>query len=107
MAATETYRVESDAFARFLDECCVIDPNAKATSAALYSAYKSWAESNGESPLTSKKIGELLRDDPESRFRPDRTKAVRSWLGIGLLSQPTFRWPDDGQRRILRDLAVA
>jgi putative DNA primase/helicase len=46
--ATEQYQAEEDPLAEFLSERCILKPDLKAGRAAVYSAYRSWAEDAGE-----------------------------------------------------------
>ena len=48
LAATETYRVEMDVVARFIEEACVLHPQAEIKATYLYRAYKAWCDDNGE-----------------------------------------------------------
>ncbi len=78
--ATAEYRAEQDVLAGFVDECCVVVPNASAQATQLYTAYKEWCEESGERPESQKKFGMRLA---ERGF--EREKAgVYYWLGIGL-----------------------
>jgi putative DNA primase/helicase len=44
--ATEKYRDEEDRILHFLNECCVLRPEATVKASVLYEAYKAWREEN-------------------------------------------------------------
>src|SRR5438132_11838051 len=59
-AATEAYFEAEDALGRWLDEKCERGPNFTETSAALFAAWKAWAEANGEFVASVKWLSENL-----------------------------------------------
>ncbi len=54
--AVEAYRLENDVEKMFVDECCVVDPQASVRSSVLYDAYKLWCEENGYRAKTQKAV---------------------------------------------------
>jgi putative DNA primase/helicase len=79
--ATVDYRDGQDVIGRFIADKCLVGGGYHATSAELYSAFKAWAETNGEYVLSQTAFGETLRDRPE-RFEPKKIHQVRAWIGI-------------------------
>lgn len=79
--ATASYRAEQDVLATFMEERCVVTPNASAPATPLYQAYKSWCEESGEKVETQKKFGMRLA---ERGFEREKS-GVYYWLGLGLL----------------------
>ena len=79
--ATQEYREEMDTLGAFLKDRCITQERAKVRSGELYTAYKSWCESNGERPLTQQKLGTALA---ERGFAAYRTARERGWMGIQL-----------------------
>jgi len=79
--ATETYRKEQDLLAPFLAEQCIEKPNATATAAQLYSAFKAWAERAGERPISQRTLGESLR---ERGFQNEHTREGNIWRGLSV-----------------------
>jgi putative DNA primase/helicase len=80
--ATEEYRVESDTIGAFVAECCDVDSKAQSPAGHLYKAYVTWAQENGERPVSGTAFGRRLT---ERGFGPDydsRRNRVR--LGIRL-----------------------
>jgi putative DNA primase/helicase len=82
--ATEQYRTEMDQLAAFFADRCIIGPTYRAPAAALYSAYKTWCEVNGEKQNSANWFGRQLteREFDQVLEGPNR---VRTRIGIGLL----------------------
>jgi putative DNA primase/helicase len=88
-ASTRAYRTENDLLQPFIDECCVLDPDAWAASHALWQAYQTWTKEGGERfPLSRL---EFLKHLGERGCAADRRyvgrKAARGWAGIRLRSE--------------------
>jgi putative DNA primase/helicase len=77
--ATETYRVESDVLADFLDEHIVPDATAKSSAREVFGAYQRWALARGEQPMSQQGLGRALTE----RGFP-RTKRKTGWFYDGL-----------------------
>lgn len=45
---TEEYRGREDWLSNFLQECCTLEPNARAPAGELYQMYREWAERSGD-----------------------------------------------------------
>jgi putative DNA primase/helicase len=77
MAATASYREESDTLGQFIDDACELHPDATENAAQLYTAYSTWCEINGERfPLTQTAFGRRLteRDIPAHRTGAQRLR---------------------------------
>ncbi|MHB8507723.1 MAG: DNA primase family protein [Candidatus Dormibacteria bacterium] len=55
--ATRQYRAESDAVRRFIEDRCECIEHAQVRAGKLFTAYQTWCDSEGESPLTSTAFG--------------------------------------------------
>jgi len=86
LAATADYRTESDRLAPFIQECCVLDPRAIISRAALYRAYQTWSVEQGERrPLSTKTFAELVRGKGATeRWTRENGKRCLGWGGIEL-----------------------
>jgi len=82
--ATRNYRTEMDTFAQFIDDRCIIDPSAKATSKLIHEAYTEWSEINGERKLGIQALGRKLVDQGFKPIQVGKSRA-RGYAGIGLL----------------------
>jgi putative DNA primase/helicase len=79
--ATETYKGDQDIVGEFLAAGnYVLDPAGSVTSAELYTAYKAWADEQGDRPLNRRELAIKLSD---KGFKADRAKGgVRLWRGL-------------------------
>ncbi|MDP8951825.1 MAG: phage/plasmid primase, P4 family, partial [Actinomycetota bacterium] len=91
-AATDTYRAEMDVLTAFMEERCVLHEDAHEGATSLYSAYKEWCESSGESPETQTRFGTRLRERGLRRGKDSMTRRM-VWYGIDLFAN---NGPDDG-----------
>jgi putative DNA primase/helicase len=82
--ATDKYREEEDRLLLFLQECCLLKPDASVGAGALFKAYHSWHETNqfGGRSLDGTKFGEEIR----KRFQRVERNGRRIYLGVGLLT---------------------
>lgn len=78
-AATDAYREEQDVLGPFLDECCERGERFFASASAIYAAFKRWAETTGERPISQRTLGEWLR---ERGFYSKHTKTGAVWHGL-------------------------
>ena len=72
-AATAEYFEAEDALGRWLAEGCLRGVNLTATSAALFAAWKSWAEANGEFVGSLKRFSENLTARGFEKCRDPKT----------------------------------
>jgi len=87
-AATAAYRAEQDVLAAFLDDCCIMGADRKATAQALYHAYSEWCKANGEDkPMPQRTFGACLSERGFSGGHKG-TGGTRWWHGLGLVAQP-------------------
>lgn len=89
LAATAEYRSESDIIATFISECCDIDRTAEVAGGTLYTAYKRWAEDNGEFVMSNTRFGRELTDRGFETHH-SRTGKVRRGLRLVHESKPDF-----------------
>ena len=98
-SATTSYRADMDVLARFIEDRCVMDPDAWTKFADLYSSYQDWCDESGEKAETKRQTGTRLK---ERGFEADRgTGNVPIRQGIGLRDD---RRPDPEVRpRVTRE----
>ena len=81
--ATSAYRDDMDTLGDFLDERCVIDPQATVVAATLWETWKTWCAASGEREGSQKALSLRLS---ERDFQPGKgTKGVRIWRGVRVL----------------------
>jgi putative DNA primase/helicase len=79
--ATESYRIESDAVGRFIEECCDLAEGVETEKPVLYALFKAWCETNGESVLSAKAFHPRL---VAKGVLEGRKNKVRTWIGISI-----------------------
>lgn len=79
--ATADYRADEDQVGRFIDDCCVMDPQATVRASDLFAAYRKWCEVVGEKESSQKAFGQRLE---EKGFKAGRNNRARFWTGIHL-----------------------
>jgi putative DNA primase/helicase len=68
-----------DVLGEFIEDCCNLTPQATSTKKDLYDHYESWANANGEKPISKRQFGSLLSERGIDEYR---TGQVRAWMGI-------------------------
>jgi len=84
-AATETYRLESDPLAAFIEERCVVVEGTSMVASAAFKAYLTWSSEQGmreRELLTATKFGTRMAE----RFGKKHSSSGNHYLDIGLLS---------------------
>jgi putative DNA primase/helicase len=83
--ATMDYRDEMDPIGTFIAECCVMEPDRRAASSALFAAYKKWCDrtavSQGVRVPNDAEFGKILG---QKGIQPKRTAEGTMRLGIAL-----------------------
>jgi putative DNA primase/helicase len=82
--ATEGYRAESDAVARFLDARCLVGPHFHVRSSELFAAWQRWCADEGEEPGTNKAFTTALQSRGHDT---KKTSAGMAWPRIGLAAE--------------------
>lgn len=82
--ATSSYRAESDAVGRFLEERCLLMTGAHVRSSELFAVWSRWCSAEGEEPGTNKAFTEALQN---RGYDTRRTKIGAVWQGIGLAAE--------------------
>jgi putative DNA primase/helicase len=81
--ATHAYRADEDTIGTFLADCCS-EGAGRAETAAVRAAYASWCERNGERPVSSKALTQMLTRRPGIEAK--RNGRGRYFTGIELVS---------------------
>lgn len=84
--ALEDHRLQIDVVARFLNECCVLDPGSKVGVTPLHEAYKEWAISNDLDIMGRKVFNTALNS--RGYQRAPREPGGFVWSGIKLNDLP-------------------
>ena len=88
VSATEEYFEAEDALGRWIEERCVLEPNAKSLTAELFNDWKQWAEAAGEFVGSQKRFADLLLARGLEKWRNEM--GLRGFQGIALKYPPTL-----------------
>ncbi|MFN3656812.1 MAG: phage/plasmid primase, P4 family [Pseudolabrys sp.] len=80
IAATESYRSDSDPLGRFLEACTEAAEGGRVQSSQLHQVFIAWCKANGEREWTPTGFGRALRE----RGYESKHSDVNWWLGIAL-----------------------
>ncbi len=81
--ATASYRQEMDRLDPFLEDRCLIDPEATMALGDAYSEYRRWADDACQDAVSKRSFGDLMR---QRGFTKDRDNKKRFLKGIRLLT---------------------
>ena len=84
VAATQSYRQESDVLGQFIEECCIVDRLLTCKTNELYRRYRVWCEDNGHSPMSQTSIGKRLQERGFEAWRMPGLERSRAWKGIDI-----------------------
>ena len=84
MHANEEYRAEMNIVQAFIDDCCIIEVNARVTSKELYQVYSEWCLTNGERPESQRMFSHRLLSLNCNITMKRTGDNKRSYLGIGI-----------------------
>lgn len=82
--ATASYRAESDALGRFLDERCLLGPHFHTRSSELYGEWARWCGDEGEPAGTNKAFTTAMQN---RGYDTERTRVGIVWRGVGLATE--------------------
>ncbi|MBA7561289.1 hypothetical protein ES695_07260 [Candidatus Atribacteria bacterium 1244-E10-H5-B2] len=82
--ATEQYKDQMDIMAEFIEDCCIENRLAQATTKKLYIAYKDWCEESKEKEINKRAFGRRLEERGYKAIRIGSPKQERGWGGIDL-----------------------
>jgi putative DNA primase/helicase len=82
--ATQEYFDEMDVIGLFIEECCVIATDTKATAKSLYEKYVGWCLGGGEKPVNQRKFGQRLT---EKGYLRKKANGICWWIGIAIQTE--------------------
>lgn len=104
--ATQAYREDMDPLSEFFEECCILDPAARASAATLQQRYQAWAREGGERfTLNRQDFATSLRVHGCTQARGG--KGVRVWKGIGLRDVAGDAWVQTGAPGVAEGGAIS
>lgn len=78
-AAGDEYFTDEDIIGQWIDECCVVGAEHRATARELFANWSGWAEQAGHAPGSQKSLGVALR---ERGFGARKVNGQRGWIGL-------------------------
>lgn len=86
--ATEEYRQRENWLENFLEECCIMEPDARAPAGELYQTYREWAQRSGDYVRRSVEFSDAMAG---KGFVKKVRDGRRFWLGIKKISAIEYR----------------
>jgi putative DNA primase/helicase len=96
IAATHDYFDDQDLLSHWLDGCCNVGANRKATHAELYCSWSRYALDNGDAPGSAKSFTDMMRRRGFESVRKIAGESVRGFSGLDL--KPLDVSPQRGDR---------
>lgn len=86
--ATTEYRQRENWLENFLEECCIMEPDARAPAGELYKEYREWAQRSGDYVRRSVEFSDAMAG---KGFVKKVRDGRRFWLGIKKISAIEYR----------------
>ncbi len=80
--ATAAYHADSDAVARFINECCLTNPHMWVTVGDLFDRWTRWAVDDGAEPVSKRAFGEALDTHGFPASKGTGGQRIRKGLGL-------------------------
>jgi putative DNA primase/helicase len=91
---TAGYRAENDLLLDWLDECCQLGPEHRATRSSVRWSYEDWCERAGIQPLDAKAFTAEMRT---RGMKETKREGMRYWVGVGVgVQRRAAGTPDEG-----------
>jgi P4 family phage/plasmid primase-like protien len=87
-AATTGYRAEMDALAAFIDEECIVRPEAWCKFADLYTSYTRWCEESNEQPEKKRRFADSLTERGFESDNGAKNVAIRRGIALRYDADP-------------------
>ena len=76
---TEVFRSREDWLSNFLEECCTMEPVARAPGGELYQTYREWAERSGDYVRRDVEFSDAMENRGFQKVKPKNRK---TWVGV-------------------------
>jgi putative DNA primase/helicase len=84
-SASNEYMAENDDLQIWLEECCVLTPDAKTQATPLFGNYLAWLKARGQHPTSMKTWSDRMTAVPS--VRKDKSNGLKVYRGIGLRAE--------------------
>lgn len=85
--ATDEYRQRENWLENFLEECCVMEPDARAPAGELYQTYREWAQRSGDYVRRDVEFSDAMAGKGFQKIAPKNRK---TWVGLRIDSKQQY-----------------
>lgn len=85
--ATDEYRQRENWLENFLEECCVMEPDARAPAGELYKEYREWAQRSGDYVRRDVEFSDAMAGKGFQKITPKNRK---TWVGLRIDSKRLY-----------------
>lgn len=85
--ATEEYRQRENWLENFLEECCIMEPDARAPAGELYQTYREWAQRSGDYVRRSVEFSDAMAGKGFPKKKPVGRKV---WIGLRINQRAVY-----------------
>ena len=85
--ATEEYRQRENWLENFLEECCIMEPDARAPAGELYQTYREWAQRSGDYVRRSVEFSDAMAGKGFVKKTPAGRKV---WIGLRINQRAVY-----------------
>ena len=85
--ATDEYRQRENWLENFLEDCCIMEPDARAPAGELYQTYREWARNSGDYVRRDVEFSDAMSGKGFQKIAPKNRK---TWIGLRIDSKPQY-----------------
>ena len=85
--ATDEYRQRENWLENFLEDCCIMEPDARAPAGELYQTYREWAQRSGDYVRRDVEFSDAIAGKGFQKITPKNRK---TWVGLRIDSKQLY-----------------